>query len=119
MQMTEILAQMGGLQSMARELGVSESQASQGADALLPALLGGFMKQAQPAGGGGGLGALLGQLGGSGLLDDVLSELDGDRRRSLAHMLERGLQTVVTATAAAALPIEPAQALAVTPGQVR
>ena len=29
------------------------------------------------------------------------------------------LQTVVTATAAAALPIEPAQALAVTPGQVR
>lgn len=73
MQMTEILAQMGGLQSMARELGVSESQASQGADALLPALLGGFMKQAQPAGGGGGLDALLGQLGGSGLLDDVLS----------------------------------------------
>ena len=53
------------------------------------------------------------------LLDDVLSELDGDRRRSLAHMLERGLQTVVTATAASALPIEPAQALAVTPGQVR
>ena len=53
------------------------------------------------------------------LLDDVLSELDGDRRRSLAHMLERGLQTVVTATATAALPIEPAQALAVTPGQVR
>lgn len=71
MQMTEILAQMGGLQSMARELGVSESQATQGADALLPALLGGFMKQA-PAGGG-GLGGLLGQLGGSGLLDDVLS----------------------------------------------
>lgn len=74
MQMTEILAQMGGLQSMARELGVSESQATQGADALLPALLGGFMKQAQPAAGGSaGLGGLLGQLGGSGLLDDVLS----------------------------------------------
>ena len=53
------------------------------------------------------------------LLDDVLSELDGDRRRALAHMLERGSQTVVTATATAALPIEPAQALAVTPGQVR
>ncbi len=53
------------------------------------------------------------------LLDDVLSELDGDRRRSLAHMLERGSQTVITATAAAALPIEPAQTLAVTPGEVR
>ena len=53
------------------------------------------------------------------LLDDVLSELDGDRRRSLARMLELGVQTVVTATAAAALPVEPAQALAVTPGRVR
>lgn len=52
------------------------------------------------------------------LLDDVLSELDGDRRRSLARMLERGSQTVVTATAAAALPIEPAQSLAVSPGRV-
>jgi DNA replication and repair protein RecF len=53
------------------------------------------------------------------LLDDVLSELDGDRRRSLARMLERGSQTVVTATAAAALPAEPSQSLAITPGQVR
>jgi DNA replication and repair protein RecF len=53
------------------------------------------------------------------LLDDVLSELDGERRRALAHMLERGSQTVVTATAAAALPVEPAQSLAVTPGRVR
>jgi DNA replication and repair protein RecF len=53
------------------------------------------------------------------LLDDVLSELDGERRRALAHMIERGSQTVVTATAAAALPVEPAQSLAVTPGAVR
>jgi DNA replication and repair protein RecF len=53
------------------------------------------------------------------LLDDVLSELDGERRLALARMLESGSQTVVTATAAAALPIEPAQALAVTPGTVR
>jgi DNA replication and repair protein RecF len=52
------------------------------------------------------------------LLDDVLSELDGERRRSLARMLERSSQTVVTATAAAALPVEPAQALSVTPGNV-
>ncbi len=53
------------------------------------------------------------------LLDDVLSELDGERRQALARMIERGSQTVVTATSVAALPIEPAQALSVTPGQVR
>ena len=53
------------------------------------------------------------------LLDDVLSELDGDRRRSLARMLEHGSQTVVTATAVAALPVEPAQSLSVSPGEVR
>jgi DNA replication and repair protein RecF len=53
------------------------------------------------------------------LLDDVLSELDGERRRALAVMIERGSQTIVTATAAAALPVEPAQSLAVTPGEVR
>lgn len=53
------------------------------------------------------------------LLDDVLSELDGDRRRALAGMIERGSQTVITATATAALPVDPAQALAVAPGEVR
>ncbi len=74
MQITDILAQMGGLQSMAKELGISESQAASGAAALAPAILGGFKKQAQaqPAGLE-GLGGLLGQLGGGGLLDDVLS----------------------------------------------
>jgi DNA replication and repair protein RecF len=53
------------------------------------------------------------------LLDDVLSELDGDRRSALAAMISQGAQTVVTATAAAALPGEPAQLLSVTPGAVR
>ncbi len=74
MNLNDILAQAGGLQAMARELGVSESQAASGAQALLPAILGGFKKQAQaqPAGFG-GLGDLLGQLGGGGLLDNVLS----------------------------------------------
>ena len=63
MQITDILAQTGGLQSMARELGVSDTQAASGAAALVPAILGGFKKQAQPAG--------LEGLG--GLLDDVLA----------------------------------------------
>ena len=59
---------------MARELGVSESQAESGAAALLPAILGGLKKQAQTQPGGvEGLGGLLGQLGGGGLLDNVLA----------------------------------------------
>ena len=74
MQITDILAQMGGLQSMARELGVSETQAASGAEALIPAILGGFKKQAQSQPTGlEGLGGLLGQLGGGGLLDNVLA----------------------------------------------
>ncbi|MEZ0333746.1 MAG: DUF937 domain-containing protein [Gemmatimonadales bacterium] len=74
MQITDILGQMGGLQSMAKELGISESQAAAGASALAPAILGGFKKQAQGQPGGlEGLGGLLGQLGGGGLLDDVLA----------------------------------------------
>jgi len=74
MQITDILAQMGGLQSMARELGVSEKQAASGAEALIPAILGGFKKQAQSQPSGvEGLGDMLGQLGGGSLMDDVLS----------------------------------------------
>jgi DNA replication and repair protein RecF len=53
------------------------------------------------------------------LLDDVLSELDGDRRLALASLVSGAGQTIVTTTAAAALPIEPAQSLIVTPGEVR
>lgn len=74
MQITDILAQMGGLQSMARELGVSETQAASGAEALIPAILGGFKRQAQAQPTGlDGLGGLLGQLGGGGLLDNALA----------------------------------------------
>ncbi len=74
MQITDILASTGGLQSMARELGVSEDQAATGAAALLPAILGGFKKEAtsQPTGLE-GLGGVLETLGGGGLLDDVVA----------------------------------------------
>ena len=71
MQITDLIAQMGGLQSMARELGISPQQAQSGAAALLPAILGGFKKQAQAPAGLDGLGGLLGQLGGGSLLDNV------------------------------------------------
>ena len=74
MQITDILAQTGGLQAVSRELGISESDAARGAAALAPAILGGFKKQAheQPSGLE-GLGGLLGQRGGGSLLDDVLA----------------------------------------------
>ncbi len=55
------------------------------------------------------------------LLDDVLSELDVVRRRSLVESLPPAGQTVITATTTDALPAgaTPAQVLAVEPGAVR
>ena len=73
MQPTDFLAQTGGLQAIARELGVSESQAATGAAALLPAILGGFKKKATQPADAEGLGGLLGRLGGGSLLDDVVA----------------------------------------------
>ena len=74
MDMLEILKQSGAIGSVAQQLGVNEQIAQAGAEALLPAILGGFKKtaQAQPSGLE-GLGGVLGQLGGGGLLDSVLS----------------------------------------------
>lgn len=53
------------------------------------------------------------------LLDDVLSELDAARRRTLAERIGRVGQAIVTATGAEALPLEPAQLVEVAPGTVR
>jgi DNA replication and repair protein RecF len=53
------------------------------------------------------------------LLDDVLSELDSDRRRVLGERVLAAGQTLVTATQASSLPVEPAQLLEVSPGLVR
>jgi DNA replication and repair protein RecF len=53
------------------------------------------------------------------LLDDVLSELDPDRRRILAARVSGAGQALITATDAAMLPTEPSQLLEVTPGEVR
>jgi hypothetical protein len=82
MQITDILAQAGGLQSMARELGISERDAARGAEALAPAILGGFKKQAQAQPTGlEGLGGLLTQLGGGSLLENVLGPQPTDVSR--------------------------------------
>ncbi len=82
MQVAELLQQMGGMGTMARELGVDERQARSGAEALLPAILGGFKQQAQtqPAGASGLLG-MLGRLGGGSLMDEVL----GAKPTNLEH----------------------------------
>ena len=79
MQMNEILTRTDGLQWIARELGINETQAANGAAALVPMILGGFKRelQTEPAGGLGLLG-LIGQLGGSALLDDVLGPTPAD-----------------------------------------
>jgi len=53
------------------------------------------------------------------LLDDVLSELDEGRRAALAERLAGPGQTLITATAASALPVEPSQLVEVTPGAAR
>jgi hypothetical protein len=73
MQMNDILAQTGGIQQMARELGVSQQQAQSGVSALLPAILGGMKKHAQAPTGVDGFGDLLGRMGGDSLLDNVVS----------------------------------------------
>lgn len=74
MNISDILQQSGAIGSIAQQLGVNEQVAQAGAAALLPAIVGGFKKtaQAQPSGLE-GLGGILGQLGGVGLLDSVLS----------------------------------------------
>lgn len=74
MDMMSILKQSGAIGSIAQQLGVNEQVAQMGAEALLPSILGGFKKtaQAQPTGLE-GLGGLLGQLGGGGLFDSVVS----------------------------------------------
>jgi DNA replication and repair protein RecF len=53
------------------------------------------------------------------LLDDVLSELDEARRRTLAERIRQVGQSLVTATSADALPNEPDQLIEVFPGSAR
>jgi DNA replication and repair protein RecF len=53
------------------------------------------------------------------LLDDVLSELDVERRRTLASLLPERGQTLITSTSPEALPVVPSQVLTVSPGDVR
>jgi DNA replication and repair protein RecF len=53
------------------------------------------------------------------LLDDVLSELDVERRRTLAQLLPQRGQALITSTSVETLPVTPAQLLTISPGEVR
>jgi hypothetical protein len=113
MEITDVLAQMGGLRSLARDLGVSESEAAIGAEALIPAILGGFKKQAQAQPTGlEGLGGLLGQLGGGGLLDNVLAPeaTEVDRGNDVLGQIfgSRDVSRTVAQSAAARSGLDPA-----------
>ena len=82
MDMMDMLRASGGLDAIAGQLGISPEMAQVGAGALLPAVVGGFQKQSDVAGGGvGGLGSLIGMLGGlggAGLADNVLGPQETD-----------------------------------------
>ncbi len=82
MDMMEMLRASGGLDAIAGQLGIPPEMAQAGAGALLPAIVGGFQKQSEVAGGGeGGLGSLIGMLGGlggAGLADNVLGPQETD-----------------------------------------
>ena len=73
--LSNILQRTGGISAIATQLGIAPGLAEAGANALLPAIIGGFSKQATGAeggadggtgGGAGGLGGLIGMLGGLG-----------------------------------------------------
>ena len=94
MQITDLLSRTGGLHSIARQLGVDDTQVASAADALLPAILGGLRKQAQPGptgdaglAGSGSLGDLLGRLGAGNLLDDAAERINGNRHTRLCRAL--------------------------------
>jgi hypothetical protein len=74
MDVQSVIQQAGGIDAVAKQLGISPKQAQAGVSALMPAVLGGFKKNAKsnPAGIEGMVG-MLGQMGGSGLFDNVVS----------------------------------------------
>jgi hypothetical protein len=73
MTILDMLSQSGGVDALAKELGIDPGLAHTAANALLPAVVGGFKKtsQAHPDGLD-GLAGILGGFGGSGLLENVI-----------------------------------------------
>jgi hypothetical protein len=89
MHLMDMLAQTGGLQSIARELGVSDADVQSGAAALAPAIVSGFHEQAQQSDGVERLDNVVGKLGGGEMLDNVVSPQPTDVSRGnslLSHI---------------------------------
>jgi hypothetical protein len=74
MNLNEILASMGGVEQLSKQLGMSEQDTLKGAEALLPGLMQAFQGQAANIGQNGlaGLGDLLGKVDMSSILGSVL-----------------------------------------------
>ena len=84
MDISEMIAKMGGLKPMASELGVSEQEAATGADALAPAILGGFERQSAPADA---------DAGGNGVLASIFGSKDVSRAVAQDASTRTGLNT--------------------------
>ena len=84
-ELLDTLRRSGGLEAVSKELGIPPATAIAGAEAMLPALLGGFRKRAEAAGGGeaglGGLIGLLDTMGGGALAAQVLAPAPTDVSR--------------------------------------
>ncbi len=85
MDVMDMLRRSGGVDAIAKQFGIPPAVAAVGAEALVPAILGGFRKQGEVAGGGdSGLGSLigmLGTLGGGELAANVLGPEPTDTAR--------------------------------------
>lgn len=72
----DMLRRSGGIEAVSKQLEIAPGVAAQGVEALLPALVGGFARRGEVAGGGeaglGDLVGMLGGLGGGGLAANVL-----------------------------------------------
>jgi hypothetical protein len=79
MQLIDMLKNSGAVHSMAQKIGIDDDQATAGAAALMPALLGGLEKQSRANSEGlSGVASMLGGLGGGDMLDQVLSSNSPD-----------------------------------------
>ncbi len=76
MDVVDMLRRSGGVDAVAKQLEIAPGEAAAGAQALVPAIVGGFARQSAAAGGGeaglGSLVAMLGGLGGGDLAANVL-----------------------------------------------
>jgi len=72
MDIRSVIEEGGGVAAIANQLGVPQAQAQAGVQALLPAVMGGFKKNAQQSGGLDGLMGMIGSMGGGELFTNVV-----------------------------------------------